>query len=108
MIMKIGLLDIDGHHFPNFALMRLSAWHKAHGDIVEWADALFGEYDRVYKSKIFTFTPDDNTPWQSEVVCGGYGYDILKKKIKQDMRATKLYGIFYIFDTISLMLMNRS
>lgn len=47
MIMIIGLLDIDGHHFPNFALMRLSAWHKAHGDIVEWADALFGEYDRV-------------------------------------------------------------
>lgn len=84
--MKIGLIDIDGHHFPNFALMRLSAWHKANGDDVEWADAIFGEYDRVYKSKIFTFTPDDNTPWQCEVVCGGSGYDIksrLPEKVEQ-------------------------
>lgn len=36
--MKIGLIDVDGHNFPNFALMRLSAWHKAHVDNVEWAD----------------------------------------------------------------------
>ena len=40
--MNIGLIDVDGHNFPNFALMRLSAWHKAHGDSVEWADAMFG------------------------------------------------------------------
>lgn len=31
---KIGLIDVDSHHFPNFALMRLSAWHKAHGRFV--------------------------------------------------------------------------
>ena len=30
--MKIKLVDIDGHHFPNLALMKLSVWHKAHGD----------------------------------------------------------------------------
>ena len=61
--MNIGLIDVDSHHYPNFALMRLSAWHKVHGDNVEWADAMFGsDYDRVYKSKIFTFSPDDNTP----------------------------------------------
>lgn len=23
--MKIGLIDVDGHHFPNLALMRISA-----------------------------------------------------------------------------------
>lgn len=70
--MNIGLIDVDGHNFPNFALMRLSAWHKAHGDNVEWADAMFGlDYDMVYKSKTFTFSPDDNTPWNCEVVCGG-------------------------------------
>lgn len=28
--MRIGLIDIDGHHFPNLALMKLSAWHKSH------------------------------------------------------------------------------
>ena len=55
--MKIGLIDVDGHNFPNFALMKLSAWHKAHGDEVEWYDPMFtGHCDRVYMSKVFTFT----------------------------------------------------
>lgn len=26
--MKIGLIDVDGHNFPNLALMKLSAWQK--------------------------------------------------------------------------------
>ena len=34
--MNIGLIDVDGHHFPNLALMRLSAYHKAKGGEVEW------------------------------------------------------------------------
>lgn len=33
--MKIGLVDVDGHNFPNFALMRISAFHKNQGDQVE-------------------------------------------------------------------------
>ena len=36
--MNIGLYDVDSHNFPNLALMKLSAWHKAHGDIVEFVD----------------------------------------------------------------------
>lgn len=77
MTKRIGLIDVDGHNFPNLALMRLSAWHKAKGDAVEWADSMFGgKYDRIYKSKIFTFTPDDTTPWDCEVVKGGTGYDV--------------------------------
>lgn len=75
--MNIGLVDVDGHNFPNFALMRISAWHKLQGDNVEWAMPMFGNYDRVYQSKIFTFTPDitdfDN---HCEVVRGGTGYDV--------------------------------
>lgn len=27
--MKIGLIDVDGHNFPNLALMRISAWHMS-------------------------------------------------------------------------------
>ena len=73
--MKIGLMDIDGHNYPNLALMKISAYHKALGDDVEWADALFGEYDKVYKSKVFTFTDDDYTPFNCEVIKGGTGYD---------------------------------
>lgn len=39
---KIGLVDVDGHNFPNFALMRISAYHKMKGDLVEWVDPIFG------------------------------------------------------------------
>lgn len=56
--MNIGIVDVDGHNFPNFALMKISAWHKSQSDNVEIALPLFGNYDRVYQSKIFTFTPD--------------------------------------------------
>lgn len=58
--MKIGLIDVDGHNFPNLALMRLAAYHKSRGDSVEWWDG-FTHYDRVYKSKVFTFSTDEET-----------------------------------------------
>ena len=74
--MNIGLVDVDGHNFPNHALMRISAYHKAQGDTVEWADPLFADYDRVYQSKIFTFSPDNKYDYGCEVVKGGTGYDI--------------------------------
>jgi len=60
--MKIGLVDVDGHNFPNIALMKIASWHRQQGDTVEWAFA-FSEYDRIYKSKVFTFTPDDMTAY---------------------------------------------
>ena len=25
--MRIGLVDVDGHNYPNLPLMKLSAWH---------------------------------------------------------------------------------
>lgn len=73
--MKIGLIDVDGHSgFPNLALMRLSAWHKKQGDSVEWWNG-FVHYDRVYMSKVFTFTPDMETVIDAdEIIKGGTGY----------------------------------
>ncbi len=72
--MNIGLIDVDGHNFPNLALMRLSAWHKAQGDSVEWWDG-FKRYDRVYMSKVFTFSPDMDTCINAdEIITGGTGY----------------------------------
>ena len=72
--MKIGLIDVDGHHFPNLAIMKISAYHKAQGDSVAWWNG-FEHYDRVYMSKVFTFTPD---MWEviqaDEIICGGTGY----------------------------------
>lgn len=77
--MKIGLIDVDGHHFPNLALMKLSAWHKSQGDSVEWYSGI-EHYDRVYMSKVFTFTPDDGRVIQAdEVIKGGTGYNITSK-----------------------------
>ncbi len=73
--MKIALVDVDGHSgFPNLALMRLSAWHKAQGDDVEWWGG-FTHYDRAYLSKVFTFTPDFDTVIDAdEIITGGTGY----------------------------------
>lgn len=76
--MRIGLVDVDGgKRFPNIPLMKISAYHKQKGDTVEWADALFGEYDIVYMSKVFSFTPDDNTHYNTKkIIKGGSGYAI--------------------------------
>lgn len=76
--MKIGLIDVDGHNFPNLPLMKLSAWHKAQGDTVEWYEPMFSSHmDKVYLSKVFSFTPDyDYYIDADEVVKGGSGYCI--------------------------------
>lgn len=75
--MNIGLVSCDGHTFPNLALMKISAYHKQLGDNVEWANPLFANYDKVYISKVFSFSEDDLTYWgEAEVVKGGTGYDL--------------------------------
>lgn len=76
--MKVGLIDVDGHNFPNLPLMKLSAWHKKQGDYVEWYQPLFnGHMDRVYMSKVFSFTPDyEYFVDADEIVKGGSGYCI--------------------------------
>lgn len=71
--MRIAINAVEGQKYPNLALMRISAYHKAQGDSVEWFTPLC-DYDRVYASKIFTFTPDD--PYlPDDAIRGGTGYD---------------------------------
>ena len=76
--LKVGLVDVDSHNFPNLALMKISAWHKQQGHSVEWYDPMFsGHMDRVYASKIFSFSPD--YPYYidaDEIITGGSGYCI--------------------------------
>lgn len=79
--MKIGLHDAErdyfktGNKFPNYAIMKISAYHKSKGDHVEWWNPLL-QYDRVYSSKIFDFTPAD--PYLPEdAIRGGTGYSDL-------------------------------
>jgi hypothetical protein len=76
--MKIGLIDVDGHNFPNLALMKLSAWHKSRGDTVEWWWG-FDHYDRVYMSRVFddTYSHDIPEPLNAdEIIKGGTGYGL--------------------------------
>ena len=76
--MKIGLIDVDGHNYPNLPLMKISAWHKKQGDSVEWYQPMFsGHMDKVYMSKIFSFTPDYEYYIDADVIeKGGSGYCI--------------------------------
>lgn len=76
---KIGLIDVDGHNFPNLALMRISAYHKSKGDQVEWWWSDFVHYDVVYMSKVFSdaYSPDVPEPLNADkVIKGGTGYQI--------------------------------
>ena len=76
--MKVGLIDVDGHNFPNIPLMKISAYHKAKGDTVEWYNPLLPDrFDVVYMSKVFSFTQDYEYPVNAEkVIKGGSGYAI--------------------------------
>lgn len=96
--MKIGLIDVDSHNFPNLALMKLSAYHKARGDTVEWWNGLT-HYDRVYMSKVFDATYSEDVEFciqADEVIRGGTGYGLdnkLPEEIEHIMPDYSLYGI---------------
>ena len=59
--MKIALVDVDSHNFPNLVLMKLSAWHKKLGDEVTLMSAetalqeenLIFKYDKIYGACLF-------------------------------------------------------
>ena len=80
--MRVGLIDVDNHKklsgcFPNLVLMKLSAYHKRNGDIVSWYDPGGEYFDRVYMSKVFSFTPDYENPINAgELIRNGSGYCI--------------------------------
>ena len=74
--MRVGLIDVDGHNFPNLPLMKLSAYHKRRGDSVEM-QMPHTRYDIVYKSKVFDFTPEKDEPVFADcVIEGGTGYSL--------------------------------
>ena len=97
--MKIGLVDVDGHRFPNLALMKISAYHKADGDVVEWANSLEC-YDIVYMAKVFTFTPDDLQAYQTDtLIQGGTGYNMALTLPEHIEHVYPDYGLYGITDT---------
>ena len=76
--MRIGLIDVDSHNFPNLCLMKLAAYHRQQGDQVEWYNSEC-HYDIVYQSKVFddTYSKDiDFIPNATQVIRGGTGYGL--------------------------------
>ena len=92
--MNIGILAVDSNS-PNLALMKISAYHKARGDQVEWYNPLC-EYDKVYAAKVFTFTPDYNYYINTNQKKGGTGYDIEKVLPVEVDRLQPDYSIYNI------------
>lgn len=110
MKVKIGLIDVDGHNYPNLPLMKLSAWHRSKGDRISWYDPFDGlieEYDKVYMSKVFSFTPDYEHPiYAKEIEKGGTGYCIElingKEVYHKERQKDLPYEIEHIYPDYSL------
>lgn len=105
--MRVGLIDVDSHNFPNIPLIKLSAWHKENGDTVEWYKPILGHMDVVYMSKVFSFSEDYPFVIDADkIVRGGSGYaiklidgkEIYDKSLDSDLP----YDIEHIFPDYSL------
>jgi hypothetical protein len=74
--MKICVSAPDSK-LANLAILRIAQYHINKGDTVKWYEPLFDtDADKLYISKIFTFTPlVDYTP-NCEIIKGGTGYDV--------------------------------
>ena len=102
--MRIGLIDVDGHNYPNLPLMKISAWHKEQGDSVEWYEPFNGlvqKFDKVYMSKVFSFSHDYNLPiYADEIVKGGTGYCIETVDGKEIFHKEKNFNLPYEIEHI--------
>ena len=97
--MKVGLIDVDNMgktpSFPSLPLMKISAYHKARGDQVDWWFPLSDRYDLVYQSKVFTFTPDLQYPVHADrKIMGGTGYGLNNFLIGEIEHAMPDYGLY--------------
>lgn len=89
--MKIGLYDVDSCNFPNLPLMKISAYHKAKGDYVEFINFL-EHYDIAYVSKVFgdEYSQINNTCINADkIIYGGTGFAIEIENGKEVYRKDK-------------------
>lgn len=94
--MKIGLIDVDSHNFPNLCLMKISAYHKSRGDTVEFVLPC-DEYDIIYQSKTFDNTYTDDIDWiprAKKIIKGGLGYG---KHIKLPYEIEHIYPDYSLY-----------
>ena len=96
----IALHDAEKEHFkhktfPNYALMKISAYHRQQGNEVEWWNPLC-KYDRIYSSKVFDFTPAD--PYlPDDAIRGGTGYRDLSMDKTLPQEIDNMYPDYSIY-----------
>ena len=101
---RIGIHDCELDYmpnktFPNFALMKISAWHKAKGDEVEWFMPLMKDaYDLVYSSSVFDFTPKPMKDYLPEnTIYGGTGYGLYGKEHDLPQEIDEMFPDYSIY-----------
>jgi len=90
--MKIGIVQIDGH-YPNLALMQIASYHESKGDTVDWWQGPLFQYDKVYASKIFSFS-ELPTGLPVDTIIGGTGIDF-KNQLPQEIASASLSYSLY-------------
>lgn len=104
--MNIGILAVDSN-YPNLALMKISAYHKARGDNLEWYNPL-RSYDKVYMAKVFSFTPDYGYYINAnQIEKGGTGYDIEKVLPVEVDRIVPDYSLYNIDKSLAYGFLTR-
>ncbi|MBO5356465.1 MAG: radical SAM protein [Clostridia bacterium] len=88
--------------------MKISAWHKSQGDIVEWWYPIF-HYDKVYVSKVFGDEYSQISPMSinaNEIIYGGTGFAITvedgKEVFHKDKDKDLSFEIEHIYPDYSL------
>jgi hypothetical protein len=110
-VTRIGLMDLDRTGFPNLALMKLSAWHRAQGHEVELIRddpsplTVLYRFDKVHASAVFSWNRAKALAWEAiGVEIGGSGVS-LARRLPPEIEALRpdysLYGIDYGFGFLS-------
>ena len=97
--MRIALIDVDGHNFPNLPLMKLSAWHKNQGYTVDWYDPLTAKRnERKKEMAILNYTTTvDSYKTVSEIE-----HILVKHNAKSIMKnydGESITGLSFLIDT---------
>ncbi len=96
--MNVALFDLDRTGWPNLALMKLSAWHKAQGDTVLPLNTS-ASADRTYAATVFSWNRAKAELFaRMGAIVGGSGVS-LKSELSPDVEAMRpdytLYGLDY-------------
>jgi hypothetical protein len=67
--LRVAIHDADGGKYPNLALLKLAAWHRARGDTVESFIQLM-QYDNVYSRWVNLRSVFKSTNWHDYI--GGF------------------------------------